>query len=212
MNVSGYIHTPLHYRSYSYNQKHLIASEYERLIDKLGREMDKLRRAIDKVHRTLLLSKVVVELFGVRQAVFVSHKSNDKSNAEQVATKIKACGLKPYLDIWDLKVYGDGPELVDYIDTVIGHCNSLVAVVSHNTVHSWWVPLEIGIAITKDLYLGTFLDLDNPPLNLPSYLWKWPVLKNMEDLENWCKEREKGTPPQVFYESLKQKHPNMFKQ
>ena len=52
-----------------------------------------------------------------------------------------------------------GPELVDYINFVIGCCNSLIAVVSHKTVSSWWVPLEIGIAITKGLRLGTFLVL-----------------------------------------------------
>ena len=146
--------------------------------------------------------------------VFVSHKSDDKDEAEKVAHTIAKCGLTAYLDIWDPDVNGDGPELVDYINSVIGCCNSLIAVVSHKTVESWWVPLEIGIAITKDLYLGTYLHLGfgETTRGLPSYLWRWPVLERVSDLENWCKKRKVTDQPKRFYESLKLEHPNMFKQ
>ncbi|MDE2953151.1 MAG: toll/interleukin-1 receptor domain-containing protein [Gemmatimonadota bacterium] len=92
-----------------------------------------------------------------RPDVFVSHKSDDTDTAKRVARTIARCGLEVYLDVWDHNIDGDGPELVDYISSVIGCCRSLIAVVSPNTVSSWWVPLEIGIAITKDLHLGTFL-------------------------------------------------------
>ena len=132
----------------------------------------------------------------------MSHKSEDEGIAEIVAETIAQCGLAAYLDVWDPNVDGDEPELVDYISSVIGCCESLIAVVSHHTVRSWWVPLEIGVAITKDLPLGTFSSYTE---NLPSYLYKWPVLRDMEDLENWCKEhkRKKGKPTQKFYESLR---------
>ena len=203
MNTYDYIHTPLHYGNYSSNQ-------IPRIVSKLESTTDMLRHISLKLE--LLNSKL--KLDELEPKVFVSHKSDDKTTAEELAIKIEEYGLKSYLDIWDSKVDGDGPELVDYINFVIGHCDSLIAVVSDNTVESWWVPLEIGIAITKNLHLGTYLILNDSYTkeDFPSYLWKWPVLKNTEDLKNWCEEREKGTPVQVFYESLKEKHPNMFEQ
>ena len=153
--------------------------------------------------------------------VFVSYKSDDREQAEAVAIRIAKCGLTVYLDVWDPIIHGDGPELVDYINIVIGCCKSLIAVLSRNTVHSWWVPLEIGIAITRELHLGSFLvpAVRNTTLTsyevkqyFPSYLWKWPVLTNMRDLENWCNERKEKPSAQQFYESLKQRYPSMFEQ
>ena len=141
--------------------------------------------------------------------VFVTYKSDDKDIAHEVAKTIAKSGFTAYLDILDPNVCGDGPDLVDYINFVIGRCNSLIAVVSRNTVSSWWVPLEIGIAITKGLYLGTFSS--DTKQHFPSYLWKWPVLTDMTDLQNWCKERQANSTPQQFYESLRRRYPLMFK-
>ena len=162
-------------------------------------------------YRDYTCSAILIEGYSLveKPDVFVSHKSEDEDIAKDVAVKITQCGLTAYLDVWDPNVDGDGPELVDRISSVIGCCNSLIAVVSHNTVRSWWVPLEIGIAITKDLPLGTFLDSYHTR-DFPSYLWKWPVLKDMDNLENWCRERKKEKPTQILYESLRQKHPSMF--
>ena len=187
MKTFNYIYTPHRYRSegYTRNTIHLTAYSLEGRIDELGRRLST-----------------------EKPDVFVSHKSDDKEQAEKIAIKIAECGLTAYLDTWDPNVSGDGPELVDYINAVIGCCNSLIAVVSRNTVHSWWVPLEIGIAITKDLYLGTFSRVTKQ--DLPSYLWKWPVLTNMRALENWCEESKKKRSPQLFYEYLKQHYPSMF--
>ena len=194
---------PLHYEDYSSNRIRRIASNLEETTETL--------RYIDL---KLKLLNLKWELCRLDPDVFVSHKSDDKRTAETVAETIKECGLEPYLDTRDSKVDGDGPELVDYINTVIGYCHSLIAVVSDNTVESWWVPLEIGIAITKNLHLGTYLILNDSYTkeDFPSYLWKWPVLKNTDDLKNWCEERKKTDKPEQFYESLKQKHPNMFRQ
>ena len=200
MKTFNYIYTPHRYRSgdYTRNTIHLTAYSLEERINELGQRLST-----------------------EKPDVFVSHKSDDKEQAEKIAIKIAECGLTAYLDTWDPNVSGDGPELVDYINAVIGCCNSLIAVVSRNTVRSWWVPLEIGIAITKKLRLGSFLVPTAPYTVLtsydvkqyfPSYLWKWPVLKSVTDLENWCKEHKKENPPRQFYESLKRQYPSMFKQ
>ena len=186
MNAQGYIYTPSHG---SYARDRIYLTEYN------------LERRIDELYNTLSVKK---------PDVFVSHKNEDKNIAENVAKTIAKCGLTAYLDIWDPNVDGDGPELVDYIRSVIGCCNSLIAVVSRNTIRSWWVPLEIGIAITEDLYLGTFLTSTYRKSDFPSYLWKWPVLGNTRDLENWCRVRQAATSTQRFYESLEQTYPSMF--
>ena len=144
--------------------------------------------------------------------VFVSHKNEDQHTAEQVAKKIAQSGLKVYLDVWDESVDGDGPELVDYIESVIECCSSLIAVVSQNTVTSWWVPLEIGIATAEDLYLGTYLMSSGVKRRLPSYLWKWPVLVDSIDLGRWCKEQQKTHSTDYFYQSLMEDYPYMFQQ
>ena len=143
--------------------------------------------------------------------VFVSHKNEDQYAAEIVAETIAKSGLKVYLDVWDSNI-DDGPELVDYIKSIIECCESLIAVVSHNTVNSWWVPLEIGIAITEDLYLGTYLAETYKKSKFPSYLWKWPVLVDRIDVERWCREREKVSSPERLYESLNRSYSYMFRQ
>ena len=198
MNIDKYIYAPDRYGGYTRDR--IVLTEY------------RLEKRIDELHR-----KLSVE----RPNVFVSHKSDDREQAEEVAIKIAKCGLTAYLDIWDPNVDGDGPELVDYINAVISCCNSLIAVISRNTVNSWWVPLEIGIAITRELHLGSFLvpTVRNTTLTsyemkqyFPSYLWKWPVLTSITDLEYWYKERQIATTTRQFYESLERKHPYMFRQ
>ena len=191
MNTYGYIYRP-DYTGRGYTRDRVRLTGYYNL----ERRIDELRHRLPKKELD----------------VFVSHKSEDKDTAEEVAETIADCGLTVYLDIWDPNVDVDGPELVDHIQSVIGCCNSLIAVVSHNTVRSWWVPLEIGIAITKELHLGTFLvpSPDYTKRDFPSYLWNWPVLKDTDKLEDWCRERQYEDSPQLFYESLKRQYPSMF--
>ena len=194
MNRDSYIYTPDphylgSYSGYTRDKITLIGYDFERRINALR-----------------------LKLSEKKPDVFVSHKSDDKDIAQEVASTIAKCGLTAYLDIWDHNVNGDRPELVDYINAVIGCCKSLIVVVSNNTVSSWWVPLEIGIAITKDLYLGTFLVSASykTKQNFPSYLWKWPVLQSMIAVKNWYTEHQITATTRQFYESLERKHPSMF--
>ena len=119
-----------------------------------SRYVDYLRETIDFTGYSLerRINELRLRFSEEKLDVFVSHKSDDTDTAQEVAETIAKSGLTAYLDILDSNIAGDEPELVDYINTVISCCNSLIAVVSYNTVSSWWVPLEIGIAITKDLY------------------------------------------------------------
>ena len=189
MYTDVYIYTPVFGGNYRRNSISLAGYNLESRIDNLR-------------------TKLSME----KPDVFVSHKSDDKDTAEKVAIKIAQSGLKAYLDTWDPNIHGDGPTLVDYIHSIIGYCNSLVAVISDKTSNSWWVPLEIGIAITKDLHLGSFLESADMKKKCPSYLWKWPVLEDLYDLGIWCSQRKTATSTQQFYASLEQNYPRMFRQ
>ena len=99
--------------------------------------------------------------------------------------------------------------MVDYIKGVINESHGLVVVTSRNTVNSWWVPYEIGVADQKDLVLATYIQ---DKVNLPSYLKKWPKLSDRKDLGYWCEElKNRGDKVlAAFYETLERNHPSIY--
>ena len=79
-------------------------------------------------------------------------------------------GYPCYVDTFDPTIDGDSPHLESYVRQVIGRCRALMAIVSTATISSWWVPLEIGVALEKEKHMATFLLTE---VDLPSYLWQW---------------------------------------
>ena len=120
-------------------------------------------------------------------ATFISHQSNDKVAAEKIAAVLSGRGYPCYLDTLDPNVDGDSPDLERYLRWIIGLCNSLMAVVSFATKTSWWVPLEIGVAIEKQKHIATYL---LGAEDLPSYLWQWPMLWNDQDAIAWAQDSQ----------------------
>ena len=97
-------------------------------------------------------------------------------------------GYPCYLDTFDPSVDGDSPNLESYLRKVIAACTNLMAIVSQVTKTSWWVPLEIGVALEKEKHIATYL------LNaedLPSYLWLWPMLRSERDAITWAQDTQK---------------------
>lgn len=163
---------------------------------------------LSEYSHTARLSAFDAKLSQEEPDVFVSHKNTDTATAEVVAKTIVASGLSVYLDTWD--DMDDGPELVDYIESIIKNCKSLIAVVSQSTVTSWWVPLEIGIAITSDKCIGTYRT-DRYIPNFPSYLTKWPILETMEDVRTWCAAEESSFSATQFYNTISLNHSHLFR-
>ena len=119
---------------------------------------------------------------------FISHQSRDALSAEKVATTLSRQGYPCYLDTFDPSVDGDSPDLESYLRKVIAACTNLMAIVSQATKTSWWVPLEIGVALERQKHIATYL------LNaedLPSYLWLWPMLWNERDAITWAQDTQK---------------------
>ena len=121
---------------------------------------------------------------------FISHQSGDARAAERVATRLSIQGYPCYLDTLDPNLDGESEDLESYLRGIIGQCSSLMAMVSRTTKTSWWVPLEIGVALEKEKHIGTYL-LDQE--NLPSYLWQWPMLWTDEDAVNWAQDTRRSS-------------------
>ena len=117
--------------------------------------------------------------------VFVSHKSDDKDEAEEVATCIVSCGLTVWLDTIDIRGVIDDKGMVRRIEAAISRASSLIAVITHVTNESWWVPFEIGLAYEKEKQLASYCE-NCSRIDFPSFLWSWPLVRNHDDLHKWC--------------------------
>ena len=116
---------------------------------------------------------------------FISHQSSDRVTAERVATALSNHGYPCYVDTLDPDVDGDSPYLESYLRQIIGRCLGLMAMVSRATKTSWWVPLEIGVALEKGKHIATYLVASE---DLPSYLWQWPMLRSDQDAISWAQD------------------------
>lgn len=113
--------------------------------------------------------------------IFLSHQQTDSALALRISNRLRDLHqIDSYLDVIDSRLVNDGPALADLIRTQMAKCTQLLAVVSKETQKSWWVPWEIGVATEKDYPLATYT-LDPP--ELPSYLRKWPFLRNDNELD-----------------------------
>ena len=124
------------------------------------------------------------------QAAFISHQSSDRTTAERVATALSSRGYPCYVDTLDPDVDGDNPKLESYLRQIIGQCRGLMAIVSRATKSSWWVPLEIGVALEKEKHIATYLVTSE---DLPSYLWLWPMLRSDQEAISWAQDTSRYT-------------------
>ena len=115
--------------------------------------------------------------------VFLSHKSDDKLLAEDIAEQIQDNDLSVWLDTQRLPPDADGPHLAADIRRVISKSLALMAVVTDVTRESWWVPFEIGLAFTMKRYLASY----GSNGKLPTFLSQWPRVRNNEALDSWCR-------------------------
>ncbi|WP_209089748.1 toll/interleukin-1 receptor domain-containing protein [Agrobacterium tumefaciens] len=121
--------------------------------------------------------------------VFLSHQSADSSLAVQISQRLKVYhGIESYLDVIDPNVR-KGEDLAKHIQTELGKCTQLLAVVSERTQLSWWVPWEIGVATEKDYPLATYSGGNTSP---PEFLKKWPYLRSLTDVDHYAHASKTG--------------------
>ena len=144
-----------------------------------------MRRRLDDHERSegIEISLEAAVKQGLQWDVFVSHKSNDSAGAISIAKHIKNSGLSAWVDELDPNIRGDGPGLDSYIEDVLAHSFSLLALVTEVTHESWWVPFEIGLAFELRRFLSSYIEGE---ISLPSFLARHPRLRRSKELTDWC--------------------------
>lgn len=130
--------------------------------------------------------------------VFISYRHTDRNTAFAIARKLSTNNISHYLDIIDEESKSTD-DITEVITKNIKKSTHLIAVISSNTVGSWWVPFEIGEATIANRRICSYaIRVDSPNLSLmsyrqitrvlPEYLQKWPVLVSSADLEEFIKQ------------------------
>lgn len=131
-------------------------------------------------------------------SVFISYRHKDRETAIAVAAKLGINNVEYYLDIVDEESRST-EDITEVITRNIKKSTHLIAIISVNTVGSWWVPFEIGQASmlnrricsyatntsTRTLHGMSFKFIKD---KLPEYLHKWPILLSEPDLEKFIAE------------------------
>lgn len=113
--------------------------------------------------------------------VFISHRSTDSQQATSVYSYLTARGVKCYIDKLD-EALQSTDNITKVILARIKQCSHMMAVVSHQTKGSWWVPFELGVATDSDRRISSY---KATTVDLPHFLSKWPILKDRYDLDKF---------------------------
>ena len=141
----------------------------------------------------------------VRYGIFISHKREDLHRAVEIGHEIMSkAQVACYVDLLDPNVGGDSADLVTYIQEVIHQCQSLLAVVSKSTQDSWWVPLEIGVALENQNYIGSY---NTDRTELPSYLWSWPTMTTNHEAVEWAKATQRNSSADQLHRAWRSRNP-----
>ena len=128
--------------------------------------------------------------------IFLSHHNADAQFAQAIGHYLSQFDNVCYVDTMDPNIDGDSLELEQYLRGVIGASRTLMAIVSQTTQASWWVPLEIGVALEQNKHIGTF-NRSIPNSVLPSYLWQWPILTEAEEARIWAAKSKHRSPNDI---------------
>lgn len=110
--------------------------------------------------------------------VFISYRHTDRAHAMAINTRLTQANIKTYLDVLDPESQTT-EDITTVITRNITECTHLMAVVSEQTAHSWWVPFEIGEATISNRRICSY---KIGPSALPLYLDKWPKLSGENDI------------------------------
>ena len=131
-------------------------------------------------------------------SVFISYRHTDRNTASAIARKLAINNISYYLDVVDDESKSTD-DITEVITKNIRKSTHLIAVISTNTIGSWWVPFEIGEATIANRRICSYaINADSMNLNLlsyryitnalPEYLQKWPVLVSSKDLDEFIKQ------------------------
>jgi hypothetical protein len=126
--------------------------------------------------------------------IFISHKTEDKKDAADLAKYIEEAGIDVFFDANDENL--NNPEVLKNparvtaaINNALSKSTHMIAVVSNKTKESWWVPYEIGFAAKNNsgsesiraLFIKGFTQ------QTPEYLDIIRKIKSTDDLDSFLK-------------------------
>ena len=80
--------------------------------------------------------------------VFLSYASEDKAVAREIATSLQNAGVSTWVDSWELSL---GDSLATKIHEALDACDTLVVLLSANSVESRWIGAEWQSALTREV-------------------------------------------------------------
>ena len=130
--------------------------------------------------------------------VFIAYPGEDIRKAKEAGQLLHRKGLSVYLDRADPNVTGDHEGLEEYLRYYIRAIPHLLTIATIHTALSWWVPFEVGVGRETGSQLATRLYRSTiQPVQLPSYLTKWPVLTSSRRLGAWAEAIRLGRPDRI---------------
>ena len=131
---------------------------------------------------------------GKPPCIFLSHRSSDKAAVILIGEYITNAGINIYMDINDTDLQAavagnDHVAITLFIERGINSSTDLMAFVSKETFHSYWVPYEIGFGKRAGKNLCSLRLNDTP--KLPSYLNIVRRIDGIRDLKKYLKDVKK---------------------
>ena len=117
-------------------------------------------------------------------SVFISYKHVDRELAIRINNRLNSEGINTYLDVLDNESQST-ENITAVITKNIAECTHLIAIVSHETASSWWVPFEIGEATISTKRIASFRSGYSL---LPEYLDMWPKMESIQHLSLFIEE------------------------
>jgi hypothetical protein len=120
--------------------------------------------------------------------VFISHSSKDKGTARLLAEFLVAGGIDIYFDEYDQDLadatqVGDSLKIAACIEKGLSSSTHLLGLLTANTLHSVWVPYEIGGARGRGRPCAHIVD--RSVLAVPEYVLLGQKLDDIADLRKW---------------------------
>ena len=117
-------------------------------------------------------------------SVFISYRHTDRTTALLIQRRLADSGIKTYLDVLDVES-ANTENITATISKNILQATHLIAVMSHDTAKSWWVPFEIGEATITNRRIASYR---TSILRLPEYLDMWPQMSELSHLDLFINE------------------------
>jgi hypothetical protein len=123
--------------------------------------------------------------------VFISHSTNDRWIAKQIAKLLKDAGdITTFLDERDIKV---GDSIPESIRTSIQQCDEFLVLLTRNSLNRPWVLIEISAAWGQGKRIIAIIDKVTPE-EMPEIMLPYKAV-DLNDLEEYISqvvERAKG--------------------